>query len=97
MRIDQIKTQYKNLILEIAKQRKIDNIRIFGSVARGTQNKKSDIDFLVHLLPEANLLDLSGFHLDLEELLKCKIDVIPDNSIHWFIKDKILSEAISLS
>lgn len=97
MRIDEIKTQYKNSILQIGRERKIDNIRVFGSVAKKTQTEKSDVDFLVHLLPEASLLDLSGFHLDLEELLKCKIDVIPDNSIHWSIKDKILSEAISIS
>ena len=75
MNFDQLKKQYKDSIIAIAKKRKIENVRIFGSVARGVQNKKSDIDFLIHLKPEANLLDLSGFHLDLEELLNCKVDV----------------------
>jgi predicted nucleotidyltransferase len=51
---------------------------------------------LVHLLPGANLLDLSGFNLDLAELLKCRVDVVSDNSIHWSIKDKIIAEAVSL-
>jgi predicted nucleotidyltransferase len=97
MKFDQLKAKYKDSILEIAKQRKIDNVRVFGSIANGNQNNYSDIDFLVHMTKEADLLDLSGFHLDLEELLNCKIDVIPDNSIHWSIKDKILSEAVELS
>jgi predicted nucleotidyltransferase len=96
MNLAQIKTQYSGPIAEIAKRRKIGNIRIFGSVARGEESEKSDIDFLVHLLPGANLLDLSGFNLDLAELLKCRVDVVSDNSIHWSIKDKIIAEAVSL-
>lgn len=96
MKLDQIKTKFSKQILEIAKRRKIENVRIFGSVARGEATEKSDIDFLVHLCPEASLLDLSGFNLDLAELLNREVDVVPDNSIHWSIKDKILSEAVSI-
>ncbi len=94
--ISQLKTKYHSSILDIARHRNIENIRVFGSVARGDNNENSDIDFLVHLKPEADLLDLSGFHLDLEELLNCKIDVVPDNSIHWSIRDQILSEALPI-
>ncbi|MFT6220039.1 MAG: putative nucleotidyltransferase [Rickettsiales bacterium] len=97
MNIEQLRTKYRDSILQIAEDRNIEDIRIFGSVARGDNDVKSDIDFLVHLNSEADLLDLSGFGLDVEELLKCKIDVVPDNSIHWSIKDKILKEAITLS
>ena len=89
MKFNKLKTKYKDLILAIAEKRKIDNVRIFGSIARKQENKRSDIDFLVHLQPNADLLDLSGFHLDLEKLLNCKVDVIPDNAIHWSIKDRI--------
>jgi predicted nucleotidyltransferase len=96
MNLEQIKTQYSSQILDLAKQRKIENVRIFGSVARGEENKKSDVDFLIHLLPEASLLDLSGFNLDLAELLNCKVDVVSDNSIHWSIKEKILAEAVRI-
>lgn len=93
----ELKTRHKNSILEIAKDRKIENVRVFGSVAKNSSHEKSDVDFLVHLKPEADLLDLSGFHLDLEELLHCKVDVVPDNSIHWSIREKVLKEAIPLS
>ncbi len=96
MKFDQLKTQYKTSILNIANHRNIENIRVFGSVARGDDNKNSDVDLLVHLKPEADLLDLSGFHLDMEDLLNCKVDVIPDNSIRQSMKDKILAEAICL-
>ena len=82
------------------KNRKFDGFliadEIFFIASEKYNNGESDIDFLVHLLPDADLLDLSGFHLDLEELLNCKVDVIPDNSIHWSMKDQILSQALSL-
>lgn len=97
MNLDQIKTKYSRQILDIARRRKIENIRIFGSVARGEENEESDVDFLVHPRFDTSLLDLSGFNLDLEELLKCKVDVLCDNSIHWSIKNKILSESIAIS
>ena len=58
-------------------------------------HSKSDIDFLVHLLPGASLVDLSGFSLDLKKLLNYRVDVI-DNSIHWTLKEKILAEALPL-
>jgi len=96
MNLEQIKTKYSHQILDLARRRKVENVRIFGSVARGEENQKSDIDFLIHPCADANLLDLSGFNLDLAELLNCKVDVVCDNSIHWSIKEQILSEAVSI-
>ena len=96
MNLEQIKTQYSSQILNLAKRRKVENVRIFGSVARGEENKKSDIDFLIHLSSNANLLDLSGFNLDLADLLNCKVDVVCDNSIHWSIRERILLEAVNI-
>ncbi len=87
---------YRSSIVSLAKKRHIDNIRIFGSVAKNQEHKKSDIDFLIHMKKEADLLDLSGFKLDLEELIGTPVDVIPDNSIHHLLKKQILSEAVRL-
>ncbi|MBS0628182.1 MAG: nucleotidyltransferase, partial [Verrucomicrobia bacterium] len=39
---------------------------------------------------------LGGLKWRLEELLQCKVDVIPDTSLHPFIKEKILAEVINL-
>lgn len=91
--LDELKTKYKSPIFDIARKRNVENIRVFGSVVKGNQSDKSDIDFLVHMKSEADLIDLSGFHLDLEKLLNCRVDVIPDSSIHWSMKDEILSHA----
>ncbi len=57
---------------------------------------ESDIDFLVHFKPGASLFDLSGFHLDIGDLLNCKIGVISDRKIYHAIRDRVLAEAVPL-
>lgn len=71
---------YKPAILAIADKHCIENIRIFGSVARGDATSSSDIDFLVHLKPGASLFELGGLHYDLQALLGCHVDVVPDDA-----------------
>lgn len=44
---------YRKQILDIAEICHAENIRIFGSLARGEQNENSDIGFLVHMKPNS--------------------------------------------
>lgn len=83
-------------ILEVAARHGAHNVRVFGSVARGEAGELSDIDFLVSLEKGRSLLDLSGLLLDLQELLGCEVDVVPDDSLHWYIRDRVLREAMPL-
>lgn len=48
---------------------KVREIGVFGSVVRGEQSKESDIDVLVDFQEDADLLDLVGLGLFLEERL----------------------------
>ena len=48
-------------ILRIAAQNGVEQLRVFGSVARGTEDEQSDIDFLVELAPDRSLLNLGNF------------------------------------
>ena len=52
------------------------NVRVFGSVARGEADEKSDIDFLVDMEPGRSLLDMGGLLLDLQDLLGREVDVV---------------------
>ena len=72
------------------------NVRIFGSVARGKAGPKSDIDFLVEMEPGRSLLDHVALWQDLEDLLGCKVDVVSEKALHWYIRDRVLKEAIPL-
>ena len=56
---------------------------IFGSHARGTQKKGSDIDILVELGESMSLLDFVGLKLDLEDIRdsNTRIKPIPTTTI----------------
>lgn len=65
---------------------------IFGSHAIGDAKKNSDVDLLVEFMGEKSLFDLVGFKLDLEGVLKKKVDVLTYRSIHPLLRDIILKE-----
>jgi hypothetical protein len=83
-------------VLRLAKRYRTGNVRVFGSVARGDARTDSDIDFLVTPMPDCSLLDLGGLYSHLEELFRCRIDLVPDDSIKPRLKDRILNEAKSI-
>jgi uncharacterized protein len=89
---EQIKHNRKS-ILRLAKRYGITKMKVFGSVARGEDNPDSDIDFLVEMEPGRSLFDLGGLLMDLEKLLGCKVDLLTEKSLHWYIRENVLSEA----
>ena len=83
-------------ILRLAAEHGAMNVRIFGSVARGEQREDSDIDFLVEFEEGRSLIDHVGFIQDLEDLLGVKVDVVSESALHWYIRPRILKEAVPL-
>lgn len=67
---------------------------IFGSFARGEESETSDIDVLVDFKESADLFDLVGLSLFLEETLQMPVDVVPTDAIKSDLRDIILKEAI---
>lgn len=84
--------EIKNKIMPILKKYGVKKASLFGSVVRDKQTERSDIDLLVELPETASLLELANLKLDLEEILKRKVDVLTFNSLHPLLKDKILHE-----
>jgi predicted nucleotidyltransferase len=83
-------------ILRIAAEHGARNVRVFGSAARGAAGAESDVDFLVEMEPGRSLLDHVALCQDLEELLGCKVDVVSEKALHWYIRDRVIAEAIPL-
>jgi uncharacterized protein len=52
--------------------------RVFGSVARGSDDVESDLDLLVDFELGADLLDAVALSMDLEDLLGVHVDVVSD-------------------
>jgi predicted nucleotidyltransferase len=96
MGIEEILRSKRNEILEIAKRHGADQVHIFGSVARGEARADSDVDLLVRPGPKTSAWFPAGLVLDLEALLGRKMDVLTENALHWYIRDRILSEAVPL-
>ena len=91
----QLQTQ-RQAILRIAQIYGAKNLRIFGSVARGEDDDKSDLDLLVDLEPGRSLFDLGGLAIDLQDLLGCSVDVVTEKGLKQRIRDRVLQEAIEL-
>ena len=93
MEIDDLLKIKREEILKVALQRGAKNVRIFGSVVRGETTSDSDIDFLVDLEPGRSLFDLGDLWMDLQDLLGRDVDVVTENALHWYIRDRVLAEA----
>ena len=87
---------HRDEILRIAERHGARNVRVFGSIARGSADAQSDIDFLVDLEPGRSLLDLGGLLMELQELLGLRVDVVTERGLRKRIRDTVLREAVPL-
>lgn len=94
---DILLSEYRENIIKIADKYGAYNVRIFGSVARGEEKENSDIDFLIDYdLNRITPWFPVGLINDLESYLGKKVDVVTEKSLHYFLRDKILKEAVLL-
>ncbi|MHB8465078.1 MAG: nucleotidyltransferase family protein [Acidimicrobiales bacterium] len=63
-------------IVDIAAAHGASNVRVFGSVARGTAGPASDVDLLVDFEPDRSLLDHVALWRELKSLLGWTVDVV---------------------
>jgi len=84
--------EIKQKILPILRRHGVAKAAVFGSFVRGENKEGSDLDLLVEFEGEKSLLDLAGLKVELEELLKIKVDVLTYDSLHPLLKDRILNE-----
>ena len=68
-------------------------MRVFGSVARGSDLEGSDVDLLVDLPAGTSLLHIVGLQLDIEDALGVKVDLCIERELHPALKQPILAEA----
>ena len=83
-------------ILRIAIRHGAQNVRVFGSVARGEATEDSDVDFLVSTSESPSPWFPAGLVVDLEDLLGCRVQVVSEDGLYWLLRRRILGEAIPL-
>jgi predicted nucleotidyltransferase len=79
---------------EAKRRYKAEIMGLFGSHAKGSATRDSDVDILVRFEGTADLFDLVGLSFFLEEMLHCKVDVVPKEDIRSELKESILKETI---
>ena len=80
-------------IKDFFKTRPVLKAYLFGSYIRGEADEKSDIDILVDLDYSQKIgLQFIQMKLDLENLLKAKVDLVSSNGISKYIKPLIDKE-----
>lgn len=88
--------RYRSEILDAAKRHGARNVRIFGSLAQGEGTEASDLDLLVTLGEGRSLLDLVGLKQDLEDLIHRPVDVVTEQALSPYLRERVLSEAVPL-
>lgn len=87
MTLEELLKDKREEILKIAKKFGAVEVRVFGSVGRGTAKKDSDVDLLIKLGEEVSVLGVGGIQYEVQELLGVSVDVIPTFALSQ-IKDK---------
>lgn len=95
-KMSNIVEQYRDQILTLARENGVRNVRVFGSMARNEARPDSDLDLLVDIEKGKSGLALGGFLADVSELVRRKVDVVTEKSLHPRIRDKVLHEARAL-
>lgn len=83
-------------ILRIAAAHHAGNVRVFGSVARGEEDDRSDVDLLVDMELGASLLDQARLRRAVSALLGLDVDVITAGGLLPRDRTTILEDAIPL-
>lgn len=86
--------EVKNKILPILRNYGVKRAGLFGSCVRDEMMKDSDIDILVEIEKDISLLDFVGLKLEIEDVLKRKVDLVEYNTIKPLLKERILSEQV---
>jgi predicted nucleotidyltransferase len=83
---------------ETLRQRfRVARLAVFGSHARGTARKRSDIDLLVEFEPDGvtfdNYMELKFY---LERVLQRRVDLVMTDALHPELRTTILREAVDV-
>ena len=96
MGINELLKKNRSKILHLTDKYGAKKVRIFGSVARNEARPNSEVDVLVQFESGRSLMDHVALTQDLEDLLGRKVDIVTERSLHWYIRDQVIAEAIPL-
>jgi len=87
-------TEIKDKITGTAQHYGIQKAYLFGSYARGEAGNNSDIDICIEKGKIRTLFELSGFCLDLEEVLGNKVDLVTTTGLSENFRERIEKDMV---
>lgn len=81
-------------LVTLAASHGLTNVRVFGSVVRGTDEPGSDLDVLVTRSPGVGLMALAAFTEQATELLGVEVDVVTDGGLR--ADHEVLTTAVAV-
>jgi len=96
LNVEEILKKLRELKPELTERYKVRDIGLFGSFARQEQRLDSDIDLLVEFGDEADLFDLIGLSLYLEEVFGCSVDVVPRKALREELREAVLQQVVTV-
>ena len=95
LNLEQVRAR-RDEILRLARKYHASDVRVFGSVARGTAGPESDLDILVNATEECSLFDLGGLLEELKEMFGTRVDLVVEDGLKERLRPTVLREAIPL-
>jgi uncharacterized protein len=88
--------EHSDEIKQIAPKFGAVRIRVFGSLTTGEATESNNVDILADLEVGRDLLDLVGLKRELKALLGRKVDVLEEEGLCPYLRDRILKEVEAL-
>ena len=93
---EEILVKLRELKPQILQRFRAKEIQLFGSSVRREQDPGSDIDILVDFEDAADLFDLTGLAIFLENEFQQKVDVVSKRALREELQESILNEAVAI-
>lgn len=94
MKPSEILNSHRHDVRRIVNSHRASNVRVFGSVAEGSDTENSDIDFLIDTTIETTLMDIGAIRHELIGLLGVPVDVVTPNALPEDFRESVISKAI---
>lgn len=88
--------KHRAAIRRITAKYGLANVRVFGSVGRGTETPSSDLDLLVDVGAGVSLFTLARCEQELQSLLDASVDLVPAGGLKPRIAHTVTAEAVPL-
>ncbi|MBN6742195.1 nucleotidyltransferase domain-containing protein [Acidithiobacillus sp. MC6.1] len=85
---------HRDAIRHVVESHRARNARVFGSVLRGQDTDRSDLDILIDPTSETTLMDVAAIQVELQRLLGVTVDVLTPRALPDAFRNRVISESV---